>query len=94
MKAIPLAQSRFVSSPNVAAARDAFRKDPRIRILLDVGGGDLGAGALQPGWEITSAKAECDLRPPAVRLKPTAKSILKYAASPMQTPLICDPSRI
>ena len=51
---IPLAQSRFARMTDVDAARAAFRKDPRIRILQDVGGGSLGPGALQPGWEMTA----------------------------------------
>ncbi|MFN8052228.1 MAG: CocE/NonD family hydrolase [Acidimicrobiales bacterium] len=52
--AIPLAQSRFAKMTDVDAARNLFRLDPRIRVLLDVGGGSLGPGALQPVWEITS----------------------------------------
>jgi predicted acyl esterase len=51
---IPLAQTRFAGTTDVEAARERFRKDPRIRILQDVGGGDLGPGALQPGWEMTA----------------------------------------
>ena len=54
VKAVPLAQSRFAGMKDVAAARDQFRLDPKIRMLLDVGAGDLGPGALQPVWEQTA----------------------------------------
>jgi hypothetical protein len=50
----PVPQSRFATMKSVDEARAAFRRDPRIRVLLDVGAGDLGPGALQPTWEITS----------------------------------------
>lgn len=52
---VPLEQSRFAGYTDVETARNDFRKDPRVRILLDVGGGSLGPGALQPGWETTSS---------------------------------------
>ena len=39
---------------SVDEAREFFRRDPRIRILMDVGAGDLGPGALEPTWEVTS----------------------------------------
>jgi predicted acyl esterase len=50
----PLPQTRFSTMRSAAAARAEFRKDPRVRILLDVGAGSLGPGALQPTWELTS----------------------------------------
>ena len=49
-----LEQSRFAAMTNVSAARDRFRKDPAVRVLLDVGGTDLGAGSLAPSWELTA----------------------------------------
>lgn len=53
--AIPLAQTRFATMTDVDAARERFRQDPRIRMIQDVGGGDLGPGALEPGWEMTAS---------------------------------------
>jgi len=47
----PLPPLRFTQAPSVTAARAAFRRDPRVRILLDNGGGSLGPGAMQPTWE-------------------------------------------
>jgi len=51
----PLAQTRFAGTRDVDAAREKFREDPRVRILLDVGSGSLGPGALEPGWELTAS---------------------------------------
>lgn len=48
----PLPPTRFDAFTDVAAAREEFRKDPRVRLLLDVGAGDLGPGALEPVWEL------------------------------------------
>ncbi len=43
---------RFTAEPSAAAARSAFEAaDPRVRVLFDNGGGDLGPGALQPTYE-------------------------------------------
>jgi hypothetical protein len=43
---------RFTSEPAVAAAKAAFAaQTPRIRVLFDNGGGNLGPGALQPTFE-------------------------------------------
>jgi predicted acyl esterase len=43
---------RFTTAPSVAAARSAFAsQDPRVRVLFDNGGGDLGPGAMQPTFE-------------------------------------------
>jgi uncharacterized protein len=43
---------RFTSDTSVAQARSDFAThDPRVRVLFDNGGGDLGPGALQPTFE-------------------------------------------
>jgi uncharacterized protein len=43
---------RFTSEPSVAAAKSAFAaQTPRVRVLFDNGGGNLGPGALQPTFE-------------------------------------------
>lgn len=50
--AMNLPPVRFGDEPSVEAARKAFARDtPRIRVLFDNGGGDLGPGALQPTGE-------------------------------------------
>lgn len=49
---MPLPATRFDDFTDVEAARAEFKKDPRVRLLLDNGGGDLGPGALQPTWEL------------------------------------------
>ena len=48
----PVPAIRFTTEPSVAAARAAFAaQDPRVRVLFDNGGGNLGPGALQPTYE-------------------------------------------
>jgi hypothetical protein len=43
---------RFQDASSVSAAKANFAaQDPRVRVLFDNGGGDLGAGALQPTFE-------------------------------------------
>lgn len=51
--AAPLDGPRFEGTDDVESARARFRRDARIRVLAEVGGGDLGPGALQPTWEMT-----------------------------------------
>jgi predicted acyl esterase len=46
----PLPPLQFTNEPNVAAARAAFERQPRVRVLFDNGGGSAGPGALQPAW--------------------------------------------
>ncbi len=48
-KAIP--PTRFDSFTDVEAARAEFKKDPRIRVIFDNGGGAAGPGALEGVWE-------------------------------------------
>lgn len=42
---------RFTDAPSVEAARDAFRRDPRVRVLLDNGASASVPGSLGPRWE-------------------------------------------
>jgi predicted acyl esterase len=45
----PVPAVRFTTEPSLAAAKKAFAAgDPRVRVLFDNGGGNLGPGALQP----------------------------------------------
>lgn len=48
-----LPANRFAGQTDVAAARAEFRKDPKFRLLMDIGAGPLGPGSLQPTWERT-----------------------------------------
>jgi len=50
--AAPVQQTRFAGQTDLAAARAEYRKDPRVRVLMDIGCGSLGPGALQPVWEM------------------------------------------
>ncbi|HVU02453.1 MAG TPA: CocE/NonD family hydrolase [Polyangiaceae bacterium] len=51
--AMAVPPTRFDSFTDPALARTEFRKDPRVRLLFDSGGGgDKGLGALQPLWEL------------------------------------------
>jgi predicted acyl esterase len=48
-KALAPPAVRFTAEPSVAAAKSAFAaQTPRVRVLFDNGGGNLGPGALQP----------------------------------------------
>ncbi|MSY79716.1 MAG: CocE/NonD family hydrolase [Actinobacteria bacterium] len=49
-KAEPLEQSKLASLASLEEARAAFRAEPMVTVLLDVGSGPLGAGSLQPGY--------------------------------------------
>ena len=46
--AVPPVQ--FTTEPSLAAARAAFERQPRVRVLFDNGGGSAGPGAMQPVW--------------------------------------------
>lgn len=52
-KAPTIQQTELASQPTYEAALAAFRARPKVRVLLDVGSGPLGAGALEPGYEHT-----------------------------------------
>lgn len=49
---MPIPPTRFDSFTDVGAATAEFKKDPRVRVLIDNGAGDLGPGALQSVWEL------------------------------------------
>jgi len=46
----PVAPVGYTDEPTLAAARAAFEKQPRVRVLFDNGGGSAGPGAMQPVW--------------------------------------------
>ncbi len=46
--AVPAIQ--YTGAPSVTAARTAFERQPRIRVLFDNGSGSAGPGAMQPVW--------------------------------------------
>ncbi len=46
-------QSRFASMTDVAAARAIFKKDPRVRLLMDNGAGPEGLGSIGATWELS-----------------------------------------
>ncbi len=46
----PVPVLQYTHAPSVSAARAAFEHQPRVRVLLDNGGGSAGPGALQPVW--------------------------------------------
>ncbi|MFM7069896.1 MAG: CocE/NonD family hydrolase, partial [Actinomycetes bacterium] len=46
-------QSRFAAASSVAVARRNFKRDPRIRVLMEVGAGKLGPRSLQSTAELT-----------------------------------------
>ncbi|HYP47182.1 MAG TPA: CocE/NonD family hydrolase [Thermoleophilaceae bacterium] len=50
--AAPVEQSRFVNYTSVAAAKAEFRKDPRVRLLMDNGAGPQGPGSIGATWEL------------------------------------------
>jgi hypothetical protein len=51
-KSLAPAPIRFTGATSLGAAKAAFAsQDPRVRVLFDNGGGDLGPGALQPTFE-------------------------------------------
>ena len=50
--AAPVEQSRFAGTTDVAAARAAFERDPRVRLLMDNGAGPAGPGSIGAAWEL------------------------------------------
>ena len=49
----PVLQSRFAGSGmTVAQAKAVFEKDPRVRLLMDNGGTDIGPGTIGSAWQI------------------------------------------
>jgi uncharacterized protein len=50
--AAPMQQSRFAGTTDVAAAKAAFERDPRVRLLMDSGANPFGPGSLGARWEL------------------------------------------
>lgn len=50
--AAPVLQSRFAGTTDVAAAKATFRRDPRVRLLMDNGAGPAGLGSIGATWEL------------------------------------------
>ncbi len=48
----PVQQSRFANFTSVAAAKAIFRRDPRVRLLMDNGAGPQGPGSIGATWEL------------------------------------------
>jgi predicted acyl esterase len=49
----PVLQSRFANSGmTVAQAKAVFERDPRVRLLMDNGGSDIGPGTIGAPWEV------------------------------------------
>lgn len=50
--AAPVAQSRFAGTTSVAADTAIFKRDPRVRLLMDNGAGPQGPGSIGSTWEL------------------------------------------
>jgi predicted acyl esterase len=67
--AVPAIQ--FSDEPSLAAARAAFERQARVRVLFDNGGGSAGPGAMQPVWSADfTAWPPTQARPTTWRLGP------------------------
>jgi predicted acyl esterase len=93
--AAPVQQSRFAGMTDVAQAKAIFKRDPRVRILMDNGGGPQGAGSMGAPWELDfsawlpkQVKATRYYLGPggALGAKPAAASSASYAADPGARP--------
>jgi len=89
-------QSRFASMTNVAAAKATFKKDPRVRLLMDNGAGPEGLGSIGATWELGyNAWPIREVKPATYYLgaggalspaKPGASSSASYTADPAARP--------
>ncbi len=50
--ASPVEQSRFATMTDVGAAKAAFERDPRVRLIMDNGAGPAGPGSIGATWEL------------------------------------------
>ena len=67
----PVAPVAYTDEPTLAAARAAFERQPRVRVLFDNGGGSAGPGAMQPVWsEDYTSWPPPQARPATFRLAP------------------------
>jgi uncharacterized protein len=93
--AAPVLQSRFAGTTNVAAAKAVFKRDPRVRVLMDNGAGPEGLGSIGATWELAF-----DAWPPrearasrfylrdggGLGAKPAAAATERYTADPNARP--------
>jgi len=93
--AAPVKQSRFDGTTDVEAAKAEFRKDPRVRLLMDNGAGPEGLGSIGATWEIDadswpirSAKATAYYLGDggALGAKPAKAGTATYTADPKARP--------
>jgi predicted acyl esterase len=93
--AAPVQQSRFATMTSVAAAKAAFKRDPRIRLLMDNGAGPQGPGSIGATWELgygawpprQARAARYYLGPGgALGSKPRKRSSERYTADPGARP--------
>ena len=93
--AAPVEQSRFAGTTDVAAAKATFKKDPRIRLLMDNGAGPQGPGSIGATWELDysawppkQARATRYYLGPsgALGAKPSKASSASYTADPSARP--------
>ena len=92
--AAPVEQSRFASFTSVAAAKAIFKRDPRVRLLMDNGAGPQGLGSIGATWEIgvgawpprSRATRYYLGRNGALGGKPARSSSARYTADPGARP--------
>ncbi|HEY3186622.1 MAG TPA: CocE/NonD family hydrolase, partial [Solirubrobacteraceae bacterium] len=94
--ALPVQQSRFAGTTDVAAAKADFERDPRVRVLMDNGAGSPGPGSIGATWEfglrdwpVPNARATTYFlghRGRLSGLKPTRASSASYVADPRARP--------
>jgi hypothetical protein len=93
--AAPVQQSRFASFTSVAAAKAEFRRDPRVRLLMDNGAGPEGLGSIGATWELGYSAwpprqvraTRYFLRPNgALGGKPVQRDLASYIADPRARP--------
>jgi uncharacterized protein len=93
--AAPVEQSRFADVSGVGAAKAAFERDPRVRLLMDNGAGPQGPGSIGATWELgysswppAAARATRYWLGPggALGAKPGAPGSATYLADPKARP--------
>ena len=93
--AAPVEQSRFAGTTSVSAAKATFKKDPRVRLLMDNGAGPQGLGSIGATWELgysawppKQARATKYFLAPggALGSKPAKRSSERYTADPSARP--------
>jgi uncharacterized protein len=93
--AAPVLQSRFAGQTDVAAAKAVFKRDPRVRVLMDNGAGPQGLGSIGATWELGfSAWPPKQLKPAryylgdggSLGVKPAQSGSARYTADPKARP--------